>query len=277
MIGKNSKETISNLDLMEFKERIEFIREYKVKIIEQKKAEFKEADAFAFELSKSNKTVKSELLSDDALEDSKSLDVSVIANLSMYFDSHRDVQGDKCWNQSIKNTDLVYHTQDHSRHVSDYVGIVKDIKMETVRLDKLGVKSHVKEGEALILYSNVVKKMDEKIHYLYGKGVIKQHSVGMYYVKLQFAVNDKEDDDGYIIYNKYIDKIINKEEAEKYGYFFYVAESKLIEVSAVTRGSNPITPTNEVSSSKNEQSDTQNEQSESDTQKEYLEFYKHLN
>ena len=99
----------------------------------------------------------------------------------------------------------------------------------------------------------------------------------MNYVKLFLAVNDKEDEQGYKLYNKYIDKIINKKEVEKYGYFFYVAESKLIEVSAVTRGSNPITPTTEVSSSKTEQSDTQTEQSKSDTLNEQLIFYKHLN
>ena len=276
MIGKTSKETISNLDLMEFKERFEFIRNNKERILNQKKSEFKEADALAFNLPE-QKVNKIEPLSDSEIEKTENLDVSVIANLSMYFDSHRDVQGDKCWNQSLKNTTLVYHTQDHSRNVGDYVGIPKSIEMESFRTDKLGIKSKVKNAQALVLKSTVSKKMDEKIHYLYGKGVLKQHSVGMNYVKLFLAVNDKEDEQGYKLYNKYIDKIINKKEVEKYGYFFYVAESKLIEVSAVTRGSNPITPTTEVSSSKTEQSDTQTEQSKSDTLNEQLIFYKHLN
>ncbi|MDN5487073.1 MAG: hypothetical protein L0G14_01345, partial [Lactococcus lactis] len=37
--------------------------------------------------------------------------------------------------------------------------------------------------------------------------------------------------------------IINKEDVDSYGYFFAVVEQKIIENSAVLKGSNPATPT----------------------------------
>ena len=42
--------------------------------------------------------------------------------------------------------------------------------------------------------------------------------------------------------NKY-DSIINKEKIDKSGYFWYVTEIKLFEISAVLFGSNELTPT----------------------------------
>jgi hypothetical protein len=79
----------------------------------------------------------------------------------------------------------------------------------------------------------------------YAKGFVKNHSVGMRYVKLELALNSesKWDVDEKEVWDKYIDEIANKEDAEAQGYFWAVHEAKIVEGSAVPVGSNKFTPT----------------------------------
>ena len=65
----------------------------------------------------------------------------------------------------------------------------------------------------------------------------------MRYVKLDLAVNDKDSKEEFAVWNKYFDRIINQEQAEKKGYFWAVQEGQLIEISCVIKGSNILTPT----------------------------------
>jgi hypothetical protein len=57
------------------------------------------------------------------------------------------------------------------------------------------------------------------------------------------AINDPEYKEEYATWQQAIDKIGNKADAEAKGYFWYVKEAKLIEISAVLEGSNELTPT----------------------------------
>ena len=77
----------------------------------------------------------------------------------------------------------------------------------------------------------------------YANGWVKNHSVGMQYVKIGLAVNDPECVAEFDLWNKYYTTIANKEYADECGYFWVVKEAKLIEGSAVPIGSNWATPT----------------------------------
>jgi len=77
----------------------------------------------------------------------------------------------------------------------------------------------------------------------YKDGNVKNHSVGMRYVDLQLAINDPDYKEEFANWNKYIDDIVNREEAEAQGFFWPVKEAKVIEGSAVPLGSNWVTPT----------------------------------
>ena len=99
-----------------------------------------------------------------------------------------------------------------------------------------------KNGDVQVLYST-----------LYEKGLIKQHSIGLRYVKLDLAINDKDEKEAFKVWEKYIGQIINRERAEEKGYFFPVIEQKLIEISAVVFGSNPYTPTLDNKSLENDE------------------------
>lgn len=242
-IGKNIEESVSIIDKLEKKERFAFLIANKKELIEQKKSAIKECFPISYS-TPVKKTNKSEPID---LTDRTKIEVKAVANICMYMDSHRDVQGNGCWKKSLsEGQDKFYHTKNHSPDVDDAVGVLSKTYTEILKLKDLGLNSTIKEVEALLIESTVYKVLDKKIFAQYALGMIKQHSVGMQYMKLELAINDKDEVEEFITWTKHIDKIINKEIPEKYGYFWYVPESKLIEVSAVTRGSNDITPTLEV-------------------------------
>jgi hypothetical protein len=101
------------------------------------------------------------------------------------------------------------------------------------------------DTEALIFDCTIVKERNEYMAEQYAKGRVKQHSVGMQYVKLSLCMNseskwDKEEKENW---DKYYPQVANKDEADRYGYFWAVTEAKCIEGSAVPLGSNFATPT----------------------------------
>lgn len=92
----------------------------------------------------------------------------------------------------------------------------------------------------------------------------------MRYVKVELAVNDERYPEEFKVWNKYIDQVVNRKDAEAVGYFYPVLEAKLIEGSAVPMGSNYATPVLSMEEKNIEPSnnDTQKEEpSNVDTQK----------
>jgi hypothetical protein len=109
---------------------------------------------------------------------------------------------------------------------------------------ELGQK-HQGDTEALVFNATISKNRNEFMFNQYAKGFVKEHSVGMRYVNLQLAINSdsKWDVDEKEVWDKYIDLVANKEVAEAQGYMWIVIEAKIVEGSAVVKGSNPATPT----------------------------------
>lgn len=79
----------------------------------------------------------------------------------------------------------------------------------------------------------------------YVKGKVKNHSAGLRYVDVEFAINSAADwaKEEKAVWDKYYPDIVNKEDVDERGYFLAVKEQKIIENSAVLKGSNPATPT----------------------------------
>ena len=108
----------------------------------------------------------------------------------------------------------------------------------------------------------------------YSKGRVKNHSVGMQYVKLLLAVNDEEYGAEYEAWEKYFPEVANKEAAEEKGYMWIVKEAKVVEGSAVPIGSNWVTPTldNNAKNQPSEDTDKNDTEPSEDTQKEVYEY-----
>ena len=245
------------------KEEIDYLVKHNKEIIEFKKAVVKHTSPAT--------TDKESCSTFKALSTSKEHDTdsiikrTVIGNTYNWLDSHGDVHLDGTFGKSIsERQNKIWHLHDHEQKITAKVGIPSKIYEETVQWSDLGIK---KAGttRALMMDSDIRKDYNNLIFQEYKDGNIDQHSVGMYYVKIDFAVNDKDHKTEFKTWNDNIENIGNREKAEELGYFYAVKEAKLVEISAVLQGSNELTPTIEAKDIEPSK-DTQNEPSK-DTQK----------
>jgi hypothetical protein len=164
------------------------------------------------------------------------------------------------WKQSVKQQKSFLHLQEHQakfeKIISDTAkGYVKSYSWKDLGYDYDG------ETEALVFESDLEKARNPYMFDQYAKGYVKNHSVGMQYIKLEMAVNDDRYPTEKAAWDKYISEVANKAEAEQKGFFWAVTEAKVIEGSAVVKGSNHATPTISVKEN-NEPTDVTHEDKE---------------
>lgn len=201
--------------------------------------------------------------------------VKAYANVIGWCDSHMDVLIRDCAKKSItdkgaSNQVLFYHLKDHIHSSSGIIGRKAYASLEDVKTNKFNVNSDVKNTQAIMGHSIIAKRYDEKCYYLYSDDEVKQHSIGLQYVKLFLCFNSEDPEDSQYKENwdKYYPDVINKEKVDQKGYFWAVTQIKLMEFSAVLFGSNELTPTEEVSkASKDQPSEDTGKQTESKSSK----------
>ena len=243
------------------------LRENKALLIAQKKMQNKFADSFDFvtiQIKDRSEASKSENNQD---QKANVLKVKSIINTTNILDSHRDVHLKGVWNKTVKeNKNMLLLDQ----HKQTFEGIISDnVKASVKKYSWKDLGYNVEgETEALEFESEIEKDRHPYMYEQYMKGRVKNHSVGMRYVKLDLAINSnsKWDVEEKEVWDKYIDEIINKEEAERIGYFWAVTEAKAMEGSAVVFGSNPITPTLSIKSEPGDHSETDKNEPSADTQ-----------
>jgi len=210
--------------------------------IYQKKNAYKEADACGL----SAIILNDDLTRKSETNDKKSIKVRAIINTTMVMDSHKDVHINGLWKKSLKENKRIRHVREHKSGFENIISDKGDLKAFT-KIYTWKDLGYDKEGntEALVFDSNVKESRNPFMFKQYKDGNVDNHSVGMYYVDVKFALNSKEEDATELKaeYDKHINNIANKDEVEKQGYFWAVYEAKVKEGSAVTDGSNSITPT----------------------------------
>lgn len=221
------------------------LKENKKELISLKKSIEKRADAVSYSYST---TIEKNVNKEDSSEinDIKELQVKVVINTTNFLDSHNDLHVNGIWNKSVSdNANKGFlHLQEHER---EFDKVISDNAVGTVDLmtwKSLGFPYNGKT-EALVFLSNVQKKRNEFMFNQYANGWVKNHSVGMRYVKIDLAINSESewDKDEKEMWDKYYSVIANKEVADERGYFWVVSEAKIVEGSAVVMGSNSATPT----------------------------------
>lgn len=227
----------------------DWLIENKSALTAQKKASIKYADAISHScplVSDKGEVIKSDTVPPSATK----LKVRSIINTTKLLDSHGDVHIDQLWNKSLKETKDNYLVNQHN---FSFEGIISDSVHAFVKQmswAELGYAGWEGNTQALV-YDSVISKEDSPFMFeKYRTGKVRQHSVGMRYVKIAMAINDTRYPDEKAVWDKYIDEIANKSDAEALGYFWAVTEAKNIEGSAVVKGSNFVTPTQSVSQTK---------------------------
>lgn len=227
----------------------------KEKLKAQKMASVKFADGFGYSAVKlasgaterGQYTVKSNEPVPD-LETRSFLDTRVIINTTRLLDGHRDVHIDGLWDDELKRmADQVLHVQEHKSWQFDHLisdgpdlkAYVADRTWAELGFDYEG------KTQALTFDSRVWKSRNEFMFEQYGKGYVKQHSVGMYYKEIVFCIRDEDYEEEFANWNTYYPVIANKEDTENISYFWAVLKATPFEGSAVPRGSNWVSPTDE--------------------------------
>lgn len=231
-------------DDLKGKELFKFLKENKSTLIAQKKYEIKRGDAITLNnlfVNKKGEVVKG---NNPVTEDVNVLNTSLVINTTNWLDSHSDVHFPGIWKKSLSENKGLYLLQEHSMTfkgiiTDNLVAFTKKVTWKSLGLDIPG------STEALIFDATISKNRNEYMFGEYKQGFVKNHSVGMRYVKMDMAINDdsKWYEEEKEIWDKWIDNIANKEDAEEQGYFWAITEAKVVEGSAVPIGSNIMTPT----------------------------------
>jgi len=226
-----------------------FLCENKKLIIAQKKAMIKEADSLPYfgTIESEKEVIKA--VNYESLKDSKIIKVVAVSNACNYYDSHGDVSINGSWNRTAKNTKDGFHLQEHQMKFDKMISNNVKFTVENKTWKELGF-DYEGETECLVMYSEVDKEDNEYMFKQYIKGKVKNHSAGLRYVDVEFAINSEADwaKEEKAVWDKYYSSIVNKEDVDERGYFLAVKEQKIIENSAVLKGSNPATPTISVES-----------------------------
>ena len=226
-------------------ELIDFVVANKKSILMQKKAALKFADAVSFYspvINKDGSEIKAEPKTAAELMKQDAIKVRVVINTTNLMDSHRDVHMKGTFKQSVKQNKSFLHLQEHQ---SKFEAIISDEAKASLKIYDWADLGYDFKGqtEALVFDSEIRADRNKFMFEQYAKGFVKNHSVGMQYINIEMAVNDERYPAEKAIWDKWIEEVANKDEAERVGYFWAVTEAKVIEGSAVVRGSNYATPT----------------------------------
>ena len=231
------------------KDLFEYLFKNKNLIIAEKKSEFKKCDEIDYlpELS-SVKITKNESKqdTDDVIYR------RLIINTTNYMDSHDDAHFPGIWNKSLNENNDRFLLQEHEMRFANLIAPHELINayVQTFNWKELGYNVNG-TTQALVYEAEIQKKNNPFMFDKYVNNQVKNHSVGMRYVKMLLAVNDEDYKEAYAVWQEYYPLLINKERAEKNGHFYPVLEAKEIEGSAVMKGSNPITPTLNIKNENN--------------------------
>ena len=227
-------------------ELFKYLRENKGLLIIRKKAVTKFTDPLQMQFflpgSESGIYIPKSISEDESAQVGL-LKAKLAINTTNIMDSHSDVHIPGLWNKSLKERRDIYLLKEHKLQFENI--IADDVKASAIKMSwkELGFKFDG-ETEVLIFDATIDKSRNEYMFDQYSKGRVKQHSVGMQYVKLFLCMNSesKWDQEEKTSWDKYISQVVNKAEAEAQGYFWAVTEAKVIEGSAVPLGSNFATP-----------------------------------
>lgn len=232
------------------KELIKFIVANKALLMAEKKQELKKADAVSLDCDFTTKFFidKDGKLNKGVLEKAAIVDgvenVIVVINTTNWMDSHLDVHIPGLWKKSLSDNKAQLHLQEHEMAFQAVISDEAKGYTEKMSWKELGLEI-AGTTEALI-FASPLKGRNPYMEEQYRKKFVKNHSVGMRYVTIKLCVNEPDDEyykEEYANWVQYAPMIANIVDAEAVGFFWAVLEAKIIEGSAVVKGSNIHTPT----------------------------------
>ena len=214
-------------------------------IISAKKSEVKKADAvFSSPLFVDEKgTLITKAAIQETQIDSTKLKLVVVINTTNLYDSHGDVHIQGIWKRSIANNkgQGFYLLNSHQYDFDDVIADGCTAKTQSMTWKSLNM-DYAGSTEALVFTAIADQDRNPFMFTQYQKGYVKQHSVGMRYIKIVTCINDEDYPVQKENWDKYISMVANPEDIYD-DIFWAVLEAQVIEGSAVLFASNCVTPT----------------------------------
>jgi hypothetical protein len=239
------------------RELFDFLIENKSALIAEKKYTVKHSDAITFIPKAFDEDVAEKAIADPSTFTGDKIKVKSVINTTGLMDSHSDVHMPGLWNKSLKENKNIYLLQEHQMSFANVISDQVKASAQDMNWSDLGYNK-VGKTQALVFDSTINKDRNSFMFDQYLKGYVKNHSVGMQYVKIDMAINDKSYATEYAVWEKYINEVVNQKQAIDQGYFWAVTEAKVVEGSAVVMGSNKITPTLSIEEKEEPEQSTQN-------------------
>lgn len=193
---------------------------------------------------------------DVSVQDPTILNAKLVINTTNVVDSHMDCHMPGIWKKSLSETKQLLLLQEHEMEFDKIIAdsLVDKLTAYTKSLSwkSLGF-SYTGNTEALIFDAQIKKDVNEYMFDLYKRGRVTQHSVGMRYTKIFLCIDSNEPNYSAEKENwdKYYSQVANKDVVDQKGFFWAVTEARVIEGSAVVKGSNECTPVMEIEIEKN--------------------------
>ena len=242
-------------------------------LISQKKSAVKFSDAIPFSGTPAiEKTANKAEGESPTLADATSIKIIAVSNACNYYDSHGDVSINGSWNRTAKNQKSGLHLQEHKNQFDKLISDEVSFSVEIKTWKELGY-DYEGSTECLVMTSKADKEINPFMFDLYVKGRVKNHSSGLMYINMVLAMNNSADwaKEEKEAWDKYYPGIVNKDDVDQRGYFWAVLEQKILENSAVLRGSNPATPT--ISVEPADSTSTKTENTDNSTSQSVIEDY----
>lgn len=223
-------------------------------IIAQKKMVIKEADAICSYIEFLPKAGATKAASDQQIPNTATkLKARLIINTTKLFDSHYDVHIDGIWSKSLSETTDLYLLQEHVMKFKSIICGPEDIQASVKNFSWKALGAAYDGTTQALVFDVVISKSRNKYMFdQYAKKYVKNHSVGMRYVKIVVCINDEDYPVQFENWNKYYPLVANKDDVDAEGFFFAILEAKVVEGSAVVKGSNFVTPTQSIEEEKAE-------------------------
>lgn len=229
------------------KEMLDYVTQNEEKIFEQAKSIVKHADGFGGYSEPMRDDFSTKSIDTEKILEQGYLTAKLAINTTNILDSHDDVHIPGLWDKSLKENKRILHLQEHDRTFRGIIAEGDDLKAyaETRTWKSLGFNL---EGKTEVLtFDSVVREKENAFMFeKYAKGKVREHSVGMQYVKMVTCVDDEDYPSFKENWDKYAPMVHNKEMLEGRKVFWAILEAKTIEGSAVPLGSNSFTPTQEI-------------------------------
>lgn len=219
-------------------------------IFHAKKSQIKEADASIcmplFVNDKGQLISKAEL--EETQIDPTKIKVVAVINTTNWYDSHGDVHIPGIWKKTLADNKKTgfYLLDSHDRSFESV--IAEGCKGETRSMTWADLGVNIPGNTEALIFTGVIEQ--DRNEYMFGqyqKGYVKKHSVGMRYIKMVTCIDDEDYPVQKENWDKYIEMVANRQDAEASGYFWAVLEAQVVEGSAVLFASNCVTPTLETS------------------------------